>query len=56
MGLGIGIYCERCENQIECTQYLVKEGGWKNNENYNLCKDCLREIERRKWDEEHKDI
>lgn len=49
MGLGIGIYCERCGEQISyhSTPFETKEQGDK----HNLCGDCITERKKKEFDE-----
>lgn len=52
MGLGTGIYCDRCGNQVSYDgPYQLKERG----DEHNLCSNCVRELKKEKWDKENEE-
>lgn len=65
MGLGIGIDCERCGNQLSYarTPFMTKNDGvvggqWMpikivRKDGHDLCGDCLKDLGKNTWDEEN---
>ncbi len=46
MGLGIGIYCIRCDEQLSYDNMPFDEPN-------KVCGDCVAEIRKKKWDSEN---
>lgn len=46
MGLGIGIYCERCGGQLSYDEAPFDEEN-------KVCGKCVKEIKKKQWDEQH---
>jgi len=53
MGLGIGVHCERCGEQIsyDSMPFKLKEEGAE----HDICGDCLKERRENQFDKENPD-
>lgn len=51
MGLGTGVKCDRCGEQIsyDMSDYELKSDGRER----NLCEDCLRDFKKAEYDKTH---
>lgn len=49
MGLGVGIDCERCDEQCMAAGGQLKEYG----DEHNLCPECWMELKKKNWDRDN---